>query len=50
MANFRIPGVKIKGSHIKNEAVPADLEMDIGRAFMLDRNGHGSWHGILRLK
>jgi len=50
MANFRIPGVKIKGSHIKNEAVPADLEMDIGKAFMLDREGHGSWYGILRLK
>lgn len=50
MANFRIPGVKIKASQIKNEAVPVDLEMDVGKAFMLDRAGHGSWYGILRLK
>jgi len=46
------PGPRIKGAQIDNPDVPPDMEMPIGKAFMLDKgeNGHGEWEGILYLR
>lgn len=49
VANYRIPGVKIPADAISNYAVkPGDYE--VGKAFMLDRDGHGQWSAVLWLK
>ena len=48
-ATFDVPGVKITGSQIRNSDVDPDYVMHIGKAFMLDANGHGSWDGVYYL-
>lgn len=44
-ANFNIPGAMITGRQINNYDVAGDYSMPIGKAFMLDWDGHGSWWG-----
>ena len=44
-ATFDIPGVTMKGRQISNAAVGPNYVMHLGKAFMLDRGGHGSWNG-----
>ena len=44
-ATFDIPGVTMRGGQINNAAVGPDYVMHLGKAFMLDRGGHGSWNG-----
>lgn len=48
-ATFDVPGVKITGSQIRNSDVDPDYVMHIGKAFMLDADGHGSWDGVYYL-
>lgn len=48
-ATFSIPDVMILGKQIENIAVKPNYEMIVGKAFMLDRGGHGSWHGRYEL-
>lgn len=53
VANYKHPsGYKVRGDRITNERVPANLEMDLGKAFMLDQDasGHGDWNAIINLK
>lgn len=52
VANLKHPeGIMLKGEEINNNAVDPDLEMHIGKAFMLDmgRAGHGWWNGEMML-
>lgn len=46
---YDIPGVRLKGSDIKNKDVSADFEMNAGKAFMLENgvNGHGDWNAVI---
>ncbi len=49
VANYRIPGVKLPHTAIENPDIkPGDYEA--GKAFMLDKSGHGSWRGKLWLR
>lgn len=49
VATFRLPGVKIKHTDIRcNGVKPGDY--DIGKAFMLDDQGHGAWSAVLWLR
>jgi len=58
IANFKIPNMKFTAKALKdagwfrNSDVADDVSMDLGKAFMLNRNseGHGSWNAIKRLK
>lgn len=44
------PGITLYGKDIINEDVPSDMPLHVGKAFMLDMNGHGSWKGVLKLR
>jgi len=47
------PGFIVKGSEIDSYGeVPEDMEMHLGKAYMLDRNdyGHDSWYGRINFK
>jgi len=50
LASFSIPGVTFYGKDITNKAVPRDLAMDAGKAFMLDAAGCGAWEGYFDLQ
>ena len=39
----------IQGSDVRNEAVSPWAKMHLGKAFMLDDAGHGSWDAVLHL-
>jgi hypothetical protein len=49
VANFKAPGWKIYSSDIYNHAIKTG-DYDLGKAFMLDSNGHGDWEGSIWLK
>ncbi len=51
VATYKIPGVSMVGKDIANRDVPLSMKMDIGKAFMLDKepDGHGAWGGVLKL-
>lgn len=47
-ATYKIPGVKVPSNIIENpDILPG--EYDIGKAFMLDMYGHGSWRATIDL-
>lgn len=49
VATFSVPGKKIPARKINCPGIrPGDY--DLGKAFMLDANGHGPWDGVLYLK
>jgi hypothetical protein len=55
VAHFSVPGFKQKASffrkltNFENEDVPGKIEMDAGKAFMLDVGVHGEWYGEKKL-
>jgi len=44
------PGITLYGKDIRNDDVPPDMPLHVGKAFMLDEDGHGSWEGVLKLR
>lgn len=53
VANYKHPsGYKLSGKDIFNPEVPVNMQMDLGKAFMLDQDpsGHGSWDAVINLK
>jgi hypothetical protein len=45
VANFKVAGVKIDADNISNSAVKPGV-YDLGKAFMLDDDGHGDWDAV----
>lgn len=51
VAEFRHPdGVTISGETIDNSAVPAEAQVPLGKAFMLDEGGHSLWEAVIDLR
>jgi hypothetical protein len=48
VADFDI-GTKLRGIDIDNPDVPDNATLHVGKAFMLDKIGHGEWQGELLL-
>ncbi len=50
-ATYKMSGVTMVGKDITNRDVPLSMKMDVGKAFMLDKepSGHGAWGGVLKL-
>lgn len=49
VANYKVPGVRLPSTRLSNPDIkPGDYE--VGKAFMLDKDGHGSWSAVLWLK
>lgn len=49
VVNFKVPGVTLHSSRFWNsDAKPGDY--DLGKAFMLDDDGHGNWHATMDLR
>ncbi|GAF76663.1 unnamed protein product [marine sediment metagenome] len=49
VATFDVSAIQIKGVHITNDDVPSDMELGIGKAFLLSGNGYGHWVARLDL-
>ena len=51
VASYKHPtGYRLKGSNIANNDVPQDMNLDLGKAFMLDvERGHDSWDAVIDL-
>lgn len=49
-ANYRLPDVNIHADRLEHLGDVRPGEYEVGKAFMLDRKGHGHWNGILKLR
>ena len=45
VAEFAVPGIKVPYYKLENRDIRAD-DYELGKAFMLDDNGHGDWHAV----
>lgn len=51
VANYKHPrAYKVKGRDIVNKDVDKNAEFHVGKAFMLDENGHGEWEAVIDLR